>query len=396
METRIQCFLVVVIFIAFGCTRKIQEYYNQGIAKKNIEDFEGAKISFTKAIEIDSSFAEAFNQRGLVELSLGDYVSAYADFCKTKKLEPSFAEAYYNLGYLKQQHFEKEKSLFASESGQILWFELDKAIELDPKNAKYYFTRGSFKSLLKEHKDAILDFTKAIENDSNFAVAYFKRGKELLLLSEDLNKAMEDLNKAIGLDSSISEAYHFRAYGKLQLNDTDGALHEYNKAIEICKEFDFHYYFALLERGELKTELKDDFHAISDYNIVIRKYLHESESKFGYLWKNATLGRAKSKYNLKDYRGAIMDLDTLIIVHPEFSDAFAMRARVLWHNKRIDNAITDLNKAIELDNKNAFAFYLRGMIKIDIGQKESGCLDLSKAGELGFEDAYRIIKSYCL
>jgi len=63
--------------------------------------------------------------------------------------------------------------------------------------------------------------------------------------------------------------------------------------------------------------------------------------------------------------------------------------------KDYKGAIQDLNKAIELNPKFADAYINRGIAKITSGQKDDGCLDLSKAGELGYAEAYEAIKEYC-
>ena len=73
------------------------------------------------------------------------------------------------------------------------------------------------------------------------------------------------------------------------------------------------------------------------------------------------LKAGNTKYELKDYKGAIQDYTT----------------------------------AIELNPSNAEAYNLRGIDKLILGQKDSGCLDLSKAGEMGYLEAYDDIKEFC-
>ncbi len=63
--------------------------------------------------------------------------------------------------------------------------------------------------------------------------------------------------------------------------------------------------------------------------------------------------------------------------------------------KDYKGAIQDYTKAIELNPKYADAYYNRGIAKIELGQKDNGCLDFSKAGELGHAEAYESIKEYC-
>ncbi len=68
-----------------------------------------------------------------------------------------------------------------------------------------------------------------------------------------------------------------------------------------------------------------------------------------------------SKYNLKDYSGAI----------------------------------ADFNKAIQLKPDYAFAYYSRGYSKHYLKDKIGACTDWSKAGELGSSDAYKRIQKNC-
>ena len=54
----------------------------------------------------------------------------------------------------------------------------DKAIELNPKDAKAYYNRGNAKHQLKQYKEAIADYDKAIELNPKDANAYNNRGKQ--------------------------------------------------------------------------------------------------------------------------------------------------------------------------------------------------------------------------
>ena len=71
--------------------------------------------------------------------------------------------------------------------------------------------------------------------------------------------------------------------------------------------------------------------------------------------------QGNAKYDLQDYRGAILDF----------------------------------TKAIELDPKNAILYYNRGLAKNALSYTDGACLDWSKAGELGYAHAYDRIKKYC-
>ena len=66
-----------------------------------------------------------------------------------------------------------------------------------------------------------------------------------------------------------------------------------------------------------------------------------------------------------------------------------------YDQKDFKGAIQDHNKAIELNPSDAEAYSARGLEKLSLGQKDNGCLDFSKAGEMGYLEAYEAIKGNC-
>ena len=72
---------------------------------------------------------------------------------------------------------------------------LNEAIEIEPNDARFYISRGTFKG--KENdKDAIEDYTKAIEIDPNNVFAYRLRADSKCKLG-DYQGAIDDYTKAI-------------------------------------------------------------------------------------------------------------------------------------------------------------------------------------------------------
>ena len=111
---------------------KSSAYYNRGISKKNLKDYQGAITDYTKAIELDPDYADAYINRGISKRNLKDYYGAITDYTK--------------------------------------------AIELDPDDADAYNNRGVVKDDLKDYYGAITDYTKAISLDPDYASAYNNRG----------------------------------------------------------------------------------------------------------------------------------------------------------------------------------------------------------------------------
>ena len=75
---------------------------------------------------------------------------------------------------------------------------MNKAIELNNKNAKAYFNRGFCKANLEDFSGSIEDYTKAIELNPNDKYAYKERARSKNIL-EDKKGACLDWKKAAEL-----------------------------------------------------------------------------------------------------------------------------------------------------------------------------------------------------
>ena len=66
----------------------------QGEAKLKKSDWDGAIVDFTKAVEANPAFAEAYVNRGNAKAGKGDLAGAIADYTKAIELKPNFLAAY--------------------------------------------------------------------------------------------------------------------------------------------------------------------------------------------------------------------------------------------------------------------------------------------------------------
>ena len=62
------------------------EYRESGNIKLNSQDYQGAISDYTKAIEINPGFAEAYCNRGSAKSELKDYSGAISDYNKAIEL----------------------------------------------------------------------------------------------------------------------------------------------------------------------------------------------------------------------------------------------------------------------------------------------------------------------
>jgi len=80
------------------------------------------------------------------------------------------------------------------------------------------------------------------------------------------------------------------------------------------------------------------------------------------------------------------------LAYAKTAEDYLKAGNTKYELKDYKGAIKYYNKAIELNPDLAEAYYNRGIAKIRLGQKDDGCFDFSEASELGLSGA---IKENC-
>lgn len=172
-------------------------YYNQGLAKSELGQYDDAILEYNKAIEIDPNCPRAYFNRGRSLFKLGRYEDAILDFTKAIEIDPDYSAAYNSLGLAKLKLGKLEVALKY----------YNEAIEKDSKLAQPYYNRGIVYFKLGHYNDARKDLTKAIEIDPNDSKAYNCRGVVMSKLGK-FEDAYWDFNKALEIDPSFSAAHN--------------------------------------------------------------------------------------------------------------------------------------------------------------------------------------------
>jgi tetratricopeptide (TPR) repeat protein len=126
---------------------------SRGLKKEGVEDWQGALSDYSKALEINSEYANAHNNRGNIKLRRADYTGSVIDYDRAIGLNSRFVEAYTNRGiarqYLGDDHGAAE--------------DFDSAIELEATYVDAYFRRGVVRQDLGDYAGALSDFEKVVE-----------------------------------------------------------------------------------------------------------------------------------------------------------------------------------------------------------------------------------------
>ena len=139
---------------------------DRGNKKAAAGDLTGAVDDFTKAIELDGKFVDAWGSRGNVHSLLRQSDKALADCARAIELEPKARISWYNRGNVFFRAGQYNKAIA----------DFSKAIELKPTLGFAWGNRGSARSLIGDRVGAISDYTTAIEINPRDAGAHYSRG----------------------------------------------------------------------------------------------------------------------------------------------------------------------------------------------------------------------------
>src|SRR5437870_10728144 len=214
-------------------------YYNRAQARRLKNDTAGASADYTRAIELGSTNPAAYNNRGNARAENNDRDDAIADYTRAIELKPDYARAYYNRAVLKKEKGDK--------AGAKADFKT--AEKLDPELASEESAADSKNDRLSP-SPAPPASEESDEDPIERGIEKAKKG--------DMDGALADFNRAIELDPKNAAAYYNRASAKMLKQDAAGAIADYTRVIEL----DPKNVGAYNNRGILKARNNDpDGHA---------------------------------------------------------------------------------------------------------------------------------------
>ena len=129
---------------------------------------EKINADYTKAIELDSTFVEAYLSRARFAFFHHQEVNSRTDIARAIALNPKSARAVYYRSIFTYGQDNRTKELS----------DLNLALKLNPNFAEAYFTRGLFFELIKKQYDkAISDYSAILKINPNDILAYYQRAK---------------------------------------------------------------------------------------------------------------------------------------------------------------------------------------------------------------------------
>ncbi len=354
-----------------------QESFDKGLEKAKQKDYAGAVEEFTKALQVNSEFVEAYYQRGLAYYDLGHIPQAVFDYDEVLKRDSYNVEAYYC----------RALARLALKNLPGALKDVDKTIELNHYKAGAYNLRGVVERKLGNVEKAIANFKKASElyleqKDAENAKSCMEKVKQLQPRKQEIILQKPQLQTT----PLITEKDYFTSLlEKAEKGDTREAMEDLNWVLRADSQ-DGKAYCC---RGVVYCKQGKYREAITDFNTALQLNFQDAA-----VYRN----RGKARLQMGDNQGAITDFNQALKIQPEDDLIYVARGNAYQAIGHYLGAIEDYNQALEFNSTSATAFYNRGLCNIRMEEIPQAIIDLQNAASIYCEkedwDNYqRVLKS---
>jgi tetratricopeptide (TPR) repeat protein len=113
--------------------------------------------------------------------------------------------------------------------------DLNRSVQVDPKNYRAYFYRGLLKyQKLQDHKGAVVDFDRAIALNPKYAAPYTFRGVIKFEKLSDPKGAVADFSTSLAIEEDYL-VYALRGTARYSIPDKPGAIADLRKSRQIAQ-----------------------------------------------------------------------------------------------------------------------------------------------------------------
>lgn len=251
--------------------------------------------------------------------------------------------------------------------------DLDKAVELNPRNAQALRVRAALKLSLNKPAEAVADFDAAIKIDPDNAATHEARGLALAA-QEKWDEAKKSLGKAIELFPKSAGALLQRGRINMLAGDHKSAVADAEAVLKLAPDLPE----ALLLRSHARFSLGDTEGALADINQVLEKHPNVPQ---------ALRTRVAIYLSQQKRSEAIADLERLIKVEPDQTTTMLQLAAILNSLKRNARAVELLDVVVEREPKNWQALRVRGDCQLGLGKHREAAADYAAALEIQPKDS---------
>ncbi len=242
----------------------------------------------TTLVGTAQTLAEEKVMEGKKMFAKRDYDEAISAYSQAIQLDSSYAQAWLERGRAYQEIKQPDKAIG----------DYTMCLVYDKKNTTAHMQRGGILIGKELYENAVADFTHVTTIDSNNANAYYMRASCYMAMGQPAN-AIKDYTSSIAKGKATQVVYYQRARAQESIGMSAEALVDYNTAIDIMPNYEQAY----LGRGMLLLTLRTYDKAVKDLGYYIDK--HGKEGKAYYYRAKAYEGLNNKLLACKDYQKAI-------------------------------------------------------------------------------------------
>lgn len=302
-----------------------EPYFYRAIAKLELEDYKGAEVDCSLAIERNPFIVDAYQVRGIARQTLRNPQGAIADYEVGLRYMPEHKVFLMNKAVCEQELKEYDKS---EQTYSTL-------LRIYPKYENGYLGRAQLRLAKGDTIKAIADIDTCLSLSRNLSSAFVMRAQINMTYRKDYALALKDMDEAIKLEPNYAGYFINRAYMKYNLDDYFGAMSDYDYAVGLEPT----NVTAHFNRGLLLTEVSENNKAIDDFSYVLRSEPDNFLARYN---------RALLYSKTGQYRQAISDYDIVLERYPNFEAGLFARSECKRKIGDMAGGERDYNRSREL------------------------------------------------
>lgn len=249
-------FTFLALVFATSAQSLADDFYRQARQYDSLSNFEKAIEYYTKTIEVDSNFLNAYFNRGSILATEKKYELALNDFKTFDRISPDDFEVQYLMAACYYYLGDKATSLALVNKSLNGMFDFIDALKL---RGTLYLEKGEYANAIKDFNNSLLTqfndyeiyymsgFCYEALNDSILALNNYLKAEDLGFKNEilfnnigsllvkltDFENALKYFEKAIAINNNFALAYYNQGIANDQLGFRDSALKSWHKAQEL-------------------------------------------------------------------------------------------------------------------------------------------------------------------
>jgi tetratricopeptide (TPR) repeat protein len=231
---------------------------------------------------------------------------------------------------------------------------------------RYYYLKATLLKRLDRFEEALVELDKCIELDPKEYSYYVDKGNVL----DNLNKSQETIEIVTNalLIKKSAWAYAIRAQAYCSLKKDQEAYDDIQLAIAL----EPHSTAAIVDRATYLYRLGRHSEALEDYDRIVDDGLLNSENELAevYSWK------ANSLFDLKRNDEALLSIDEALKLNPSSGYLYSVKGEMLYMLGRYEEAIQCCSKSIQVDHNYEYGYYMRSLAyrALTIKDTKQACL----------------------